>query len=275
MVGATRGVAVSGSVTWALMLMRNARVDGVPNLHCSTLRRVRARAVLIAVAAALAAAAPASAADVSLKLDEAAGVRLGNATGLAGRVTAAGVPLTGRTVRLEVRAHPFDGEWKERASAVTGADGTYAFAPRLQRNHRVRVRLDPLPDGSDAGLSPSADAFVLPAFTLSFRSRDDRAIRLRQVYTVPRAVRLSAPTRFYVGACRPDSAGRCTAGRAPLAAKAKTRRVRAGRYVARARVRIPASFGGRFSYVSCFAYSKGSGMGDPGQRCPRRSIRLR
>ena len=116
---------------------------------------------------------------------------------------------------------------------------------------------------------------MLPAFTLSFRSRDDEAIRLRQVYTVPRAVRLSAPTRFYVGACKPDSAGRCTAGRAPLAAKAKTRRVRAGRYVARARVRIPASFGGRFSYVSCFAYSKGSGMGDPGQRCPRRSIRLR
>ena len=112
--------------------------------------------------------------DVSLKLDEAAGVRLGNATGLAGRVTAAGAPQTGRTVRLEVRAHPFDGDWKERASAVTGADGTYAFAPRLQRNHRVRVRLDPLPDGSDAGLSPSADAYVLPAFTLSFRSRDDR-----------------------------------------------------------------------------------------------------
>src|SRR6185436_10612487 len=109
MVGATRGVAVSGSVTWALMKMMNAQVDGAPNLHCSTLRRVRAGAVLIAVAAALAAAAPASAADVSLKLGDAAGVRLGNATELAGRVTAAGAPLTGRTVRLEVRAHPFDG----------------------------------------------------------------------------------------------------------------------------------------------------------------------
>lgn len=230
---------------------------------------------MIAVAAALAAAAPASAADVSLELGNAAGVRLGNATELAGRVTAAGAPLTGRTVRLEVRAHPFDGGWEERASAVTGADGAYAFAPRLQRNHRVRVRADPLPDGSDAGLSPAEDAYVLPAFTLSFRSRDDEAIRLRQVYTVPRAVRLSAPTRFYVGACKPDSAGRCTARRAPLAAKAKTRRVRAGRYVARARVRIPASFGGRFSYVSCFSYSKGSGMGDPDQRCPRHSIRLR
>ena len=116
---------------------------------------------------------------------------------------------------------------------------------------------------------------MLPAFTLSFRSRDDEAIRLRQVYTVPRGVRLTAPTLFYVGACKPDTGGACTATRAPRAAKARTRRVRAGRYVARARVRIPASFGGRFSYVSCFAYSKGSGMGDPDQRCPRHSIRLR
>ncbi len=275
MVGATRGVAVSGSVTWALMQMRNAQVDGVPNLHCSTLRRVRARAVLIAVAAALAAAAPASAADVSLKLDEAAGVRLGNATGLAGRVTAAGVPLTGRTVRLEVRAHPFDGDWKERASAVTGADGTYAFAPRLQRNHRVRVRARPAAGRQRRRSQPGRGRLRAPGVHALVPVARRRAIRLRQVYTVPRAVRLSAPTRFYVGACKPDSAGRCTAGRAPLAAKAKTRRVRAGRYVARARVRIPASFGGRFSYVSCFSYSKGSGMGDPGQRCPRRSIRLR
>ena len=68
--------------------------------------------------------------------------------------------------------------------------------------------------------------------------------------------------------------GRCTAKRAPFAAKARTRRVRAGRYVARATVRIPASFEGRFSYVSCFGYSKGSGMGDPALRCPRTSVRL-
>jgi hypothetical protein len=246
-----------------------------PNLHCSTLRRVRAAVVPIVIAAVLAFAAPASAADVSLALADAEGVRLGNATRLAGQVTEAGAPLAGRTVRLEVRPHPFDSPWEERRTAVTGADGTYAFAPQLRRNHQARVRLDPLADGSGGGLSPAVEAYVLPAFTLSFTSRGSRAIRLRQVYTVPRAVRLRAPTRFYVGPCEPDSGGECTARRAPLAAQARTRRVRAGRYVARARVPIPPSFGGRFSYVSCFAYSKGSGMGDPDQRCPRRSIRLR
>jgi hypothetical protein len=26
--------------------------------------------------------------------------------------------------------------------------------------------------------------------------------------------------------------------------------------------------------VSCFAYSKGSGMGKPDQRCPRKSVKL-
>jgi hypothetical protein len=51
--------------------------------------------------------------------------------------------------------------------------------------------------------------------------------------------------------------------------------VRAGRYVARATVRIPRSFRGRFQYASCFRYSPGSGMGDPGQRCPKRYARLR
>ena len=40
-------------------------------------------------------------------------------------------------------------------------------------------------------------------------------------------------------------------------------------------MRIPQSYGGRFRYVSCFRYSRGSGMGDPGQRCPRRFARLR
>ena len=37
-------------------------------------------------------------------------------------MTAAGAPLTGRTVRLEVRAHPFDGGWEERASEIVAAD---------------------------------------------------------------------------------------------------------------------------------------------------------
>jgi hypothetical protein len=232
------------------------------------------RTALIAIALALAPAAPAAAAEVSLAVDRAAGVRLGSTTEMTGRATDAGAPLAGRTVALEVRPHPFLRDWQETGlTATTAADGSFAFAREFDRNHQVRARLVGIAPEPDV-LSPLANAYVLPAFTLTFRQRAKRVLRLRQTYTVPRDVRLSAPTRFYVGPCRPRD-GRCTARRAPLRAKAETRRVRAGRYLAKATVRIPRSYRGRFQYVSCFVYSPGSGMGDPGQRCPRKFARLR
>jgi hypothetical protein len=241
---------------------------------------VTVRATLLGTALALAAAAPASAAELTVRVTPADGVRLGNATTIAGRATEFGAPLVGRTVRLEVRKHPFKRAWRRVASKQTDADGRYTFAREFKRNHHVRVRLEgapatqyttPQPDT----LSARRNAYVLPAFTLAFTQRGSRGIRITQTYTVPKAVSLTAPTRFYVGPCKPNAQDVCTAKRAPFAKQAPTRRVRAGRYVAKATVRIPASFGGRFSYVSCFAYSKGSGMGDPSQRCPRKSVRLR
>jgi hypothetical protein len=238
-------------------------------------------AALIAIALALAAPAPASAAEVSLEVEPAAGVRLGSPTTMSGRVTEAGAPLANRVVRLEVRRHPFKRAWKRRASATTAADGRYAFAPKLDRNHRVRVRLEAVPPTSryelpkPDSLSRRRTAYVLPAFTLAFDQRGARVLRLRQVYTVPRDAKLSAPTRFYVGPCRPGKGGQCTATRARFRAAAETARVRAGRYLAKAKVRIPKSYRGRFQYVSCFVYSPGSGMGNPDQRCPKRYARLR
>jgi hypothetical protein len=228
---------------------------------------------LLALALLLAAAAPAAAADVSVSVDPRDGVRLGFATKVAGVAAENGVPLAGRTVRLEARAHPFTGGWTPLAEARTGADGAYAFSRRLKRNHQVRVVLVGVPPAPDLA-SPIAQAYVLPAFTLSFGQAGDRRIRLRQVYTVPRRVRLSAPTRFYVGPCKPDKRGECTAQRAGFRKQTRTRRVRAGRYVAKATVRIPRSYEGRFTYVSCFDYSVGSGMGNPELRCPRKSVRL-
>jgi hypothetical protein len=240
---------------------------------------VTLRASLIAVALGLAAAAPASAAEVSVGVKPADGVRLGNATAIAGRVTQQGAPLPGRIVRLEIRKHPYKGAWKRKATRTTDAQGRYAFGPRLKRNHHVRVRLEGLPATEYTSpqpdtLSARRNAYVLPAFTLSFSQHGRRSIRISQTYTVPKGIKLTAPTRFYVGPCKPDKRDECTARRAPFAKQAPTRRVRAGRYLARANVSIPASFGGRFSYVSCFGYSKGSGMGDPGQRCPRKSVKL-
>jgi hypothetical protein len=235
---------------------------------------------VIGVALALAAAAPASAAEVSVKVTPPEGVRLGNASAISGRVTEGGAPLAGRTVRLEVRKHPFKGAWKRKATRTTAADGRYSFGPKFKRNHHVRVRLEGLPATEYTSpqpdtLSARRNAYVLPAFTLAFKQRGSRKIRISQTYTVPKGVKLTAPTRFYVGPCKANRRGRCTARRAQFRIAAETRRVRAGHYVASARIRLPKSFRGRFQYVSCFTYSRGSGMGDPDQRCPKRFARLR
>jgi hypothetical protein len=225
-------------------------------------------------------AAPASAAELSVRVTPADGVRLGNKSTVSGRAMEGAIPLAGRTVRLEVRKHPFKRSWRRVVTKKTRADGRYTFRRAFKRNHHVRVRLDGVPATTYTSRLPETvsrrrNAYVLPAFTLTFAQRGTRRIRISQTYTVPKRVKLTAPTRFYVGPCKPDESDACTAKRAPFAKKAKTRRVRAGRYVAKATVPIPASFGGRFSYVSCFAYSKGSGMGDPGQSCPRKSVKLR
>jgi hypothetical protein len=230
---------------------------------------------LIALAAALATASPASAAEISIEVEPAAGVRLGKATNVSGSVTEAGLPLAGRIVTLEVRRHPFEQDWRRTGMTdTTAADGSYAFSRELDRNHQLRVRLVNVPPEPDA-LSPRRIAYVGPAFTFAYHQRGNRVLRLRQTYTVPRDARLSAPTRFYVGPCRPDRRGKCAARRAPFRAETETVRVRAGRYLAKARVRIPKSYRGRFRAVSCFVYSPGSGMGDPGQRCPERYARPR
>jgi hypothetical protein len=234
---------------------------------------VTARALLLGLALAGVGAAPAGAAEVSLSVTPAAGVRLGNALTAVGRVTERGAPVAGRAVALEIRRYPYKRAWRGKARAVSKADGRFSVRLRLDRNHKVRARL--LASAGDGAYVPPQPAVlsrvrvahVLPAFTLSFAQRGSDRIRLRQVYTVPRDVRLRAPTRFYVG----PNGGR----RARLRAVARTRRVRAGRYVARATVRVPSSFGGRFRYLSCFAYSRGSGMGHPRATCPRRFASLR
>jgi hypothetical protein len=186
-------------------------------------------------------------------------VRYGTATTVRGAVTQTGVPLAGQPVVLEASRYPYRAGFQPLATAVTGPDGAYALQRELDRNHRVRVR-------HAAGVSATLTAFVFPSFTLEFAELRAGLIRIVQTYRVPRDVRLKAPTRFYVGAQ--------THRRARLRATVPTRRMRAGRYRATARVRIPASYDGRFRYVSCFPYTRGSGMGDPRRRCPPRLYRL-
>jgi hypothetical protein len=181
--------------------------------------------------------------------------RYGQTTEITGTALQDGVPFAGQPVVLEGRRYPFEDEFAALDQAVTAADGTYAFERELDRNWDLRVRV------ADA-VSPRDRAYVFPAFTLSFRARSSRVIRLTQRYRVPRGVRLDRPTIFYVG--------RRGARTAPRVATGELERIRAGRYRSSVIVRLPARWKGRFRYASCFRYTGGSGMGNPRASCPRR-----
>ena len=181
--------------------------------------------------------------------------RYGEQTDITGTALLDGAPFAGQPIQLEGRRYPFEDEFTVLETGVTAADGTYAFERELDRNWDLRVR-------AGDGVSPQERAYVFPAFTLTFRARSSRVIRLTQRYRVPRGVRLEKPTIFYVG--------RRGAKRAPRAATGELERIRAGRYRSTAVVRIPTEWNGRFRYASCFRYTGGSGMGNPRSSCPRR-----
>jgi hypothetical protein len=213
------------------------------------------RSVLLATLTLLLAAPAASAATtVSIAADPPE-TQFGDATTIAGTVLTDGVPVAGQPVQLEGRRYPYEGEFTVLDTATTAADGSYGFERTLDRNWQFRVVA--------AGTTSSrVRAYVFPATTLSFRARSARVIRLTQRYRVPRGVRLTRPTIFYVG-----RRGRPTA---PRVATAKLVRIRPGRYRSSALVRLPKAWHGRFRYASCFRYSGGSGMGDPRATCPQR-----
>jgi hypothetical protein len=201
-------------------------------------------------------AAPAAEAAVQVDMTVApAKTRYGEPTTISGTALLDGAPFAGQPVQLEGKRYPFEGEWEVLEEGLTGADGTYSFERELDRNWVLRVR-------TGGAVSPRDRAYVFPAFTLTYRARNSRVIRLTQRYRVPRGVRLEKPTIFYVG---PRGAKR-----APRAAVGELERIRAGRYRSTALVRLPAAWKGRFRYASCFRYTGGSGMGDPRSTCPRR-----
>ncbi|MDP9294814.1 MAG: hypothetical protein M3O90_10400, partial [Actinomycetota bacterium] len=181
-----------------------------------------------------------------------------------------GAPLVGSKVVLEARRYPFGGPFAELATATTGLDGRFSFEHAFDRNHQVRV-LAP----SSGDFSAVKVIYVFPGSNLTFRLVHRNVIRVTQTYTTPRDMRLTKPTFFYVGPRGTRSA--------PLAARARTRRIRRGRfdsgsggrlrvsvidnYIARAQVLIPEAWHGRFRYASCFPYN--AGMGNPKIGCPR------
>ncbi|MEA2281295.1 MAG: hypothetical protein QOK21_1902 [Solirubrobacteraceae bacterium] len=169
----------------------------------------------------------------------------------------AGAALAGRRISLQVRPFPFTGAWRTVDHATTDAKGRYAIDDvELDRNTDLRVVAF---DGTASGI---ARAFTYPAHRLAYKVVGKRRIRLTQTYRTPRDVRLRRRTLFYVGS------GSATSAR--VSARGKTKRLRAGRFRSVVTVTLPRAFRGRFQYASCFAYTPGSGMGDPARGCPKR-----
>jgi uncharacterized protein DUF1416 len=201
-------------------------------------------------------AAPAAhaAVTVSIKVGPAES-QLGDTTRISGTVLDNGAPVAGAIVRLDGKRYPFEDELAPVATATTDAEGAYRFDRELTRNWQFRVVAGTVK-------SDRVRAYVYPATKLTYRARSSRVIKVTQRYTVPRGVRLTEPTIFYVG-----RAGRPSA---PRVASGEIERVRAGRYRSTAIVRLPEAWEGRFRYASCFRYTGGSGMGNPRASCPRR-----
>jgi hypothetical protein len=211
--------------------------------------------VLLATLTLLLAAPAASAAVTVTMTVSPVEAQFGKPTKVTGTVAEDGVPAAGRTVQLEGKPYPFTGAAKAIGTATTAADGTFAFSEELTRNTVLQVT-------TAGAASPRKRVYVFPATTLSFRARSSGEIKLTQRYVVPRGVKLTQPTLFYVG-----PRGKA---RAPRAASAKLKRTKPGHYRATALVKIPATWKGRFRYASCFRYSGGSGMGNPRASCPKK-----
>jgi hypothetical protein len=215
------------------------------------------RSVLVALLALLVAPAAAQAAPgLTLKVVTPE-VRFGEAHHLNGVLADGFTVFGGQSVVLEGQRFPYTGGFHELAHTVTDARGAFHFAPKLDRNYKLRVSAPTL-----GATSPYVRAYTFPAITLTFRALRPGFVRLIQRYSVPLGVRLTAPTLFYLG---PRGARRSS-----MRARGETRRLRAGRFRGRATVRLPARWHGRFRFASCFHTSPRTGMGKPDAACPKR-----
>jgi hypothetical protein len=199
----------------------------------------------------------AAAAEITLSLKQPGGVEFGAKHEVVGVLTQDGVPLAGQPVVIEGRPFPYDGEFAAVEQVTTGADGAFSAAHAFDRNEQIHASAP-----AQGVVSETKKAFVFPASALSFKDLGDGFIRLIQKFRVPRDAKLKKKTLFY--------AGPRNAKRAPVVAKAKPRKTSPGHFKSTARFELPESWNGRFQYASCFRYTRGSGLGDPGSSCPRR-----
>jgi hypothetical protein len=215
------------------------------------------RLVTLLLGALLLAPATASAADLSISLESGAGVQYGTAHSIRGRLADGTTPLAGQPVELRGREYPYDDDFETVATTTTDAAGDYGFARKFDRNMQLQV----VAPGAGA-FSKVVRAYVYPRPKSRFSALKGDRLRITQYLRAPANVQLSAKTNFYLGPKHAKSA--------PRVATARPRKIGKGRFKAVATVELPASWKGSFRYGSCFRYSEGSGLGDPGARCPRK-----
>jgi hypothetical protein len=198
----------------------------------------------------------ASAAELSLTFSGPSAVRFGSAHELVGRLTENGAPLAGQTVSIQTRTYPFRDPFAEVETATTGADGSFVVDRLFDRNTQVQAV-------ANGVTTPFVSAYVFPRPKSTFTALSPRILRITQILRTAKAVKkLSAPSIFYLS--------KDSARTAKRVATVTPKRIGEGKFRARAKVKVPHSWGGRFRYASCFRYSKGSGMGDPKAHCPRK-----
>lgn len=215
------------------------------------------RLVTLLLGALLLAPATASAADLSISLESGAGVQYGTAHSVRGRLAEATTPLADQTVELRGREYPYDDDFETVATTTTNAVGAYAFARKFDRNMQLQVVAP-----AAGAFSKVVRAYVYPRPNSRFSALTGGRLRITQYLRTPANVELSAKTNFYLGPRNVKSA--------PRVATARPKKIGRGRFKAVATVKLPAKWKGSFRYGSCFRYSKGSGLGDPGARCPKK-----
>jgi hypothetical protein len=213
-------------------------------------------AVLILLFTALAVPASAQAAPVlSFDLGKAS-VRYGASHTITGTLVDGAVPLGAQELVLEGKRYPYQGSYRVIGRTTTDEDGKYTFKPELDRNHRLRISAP-----AQSIQTKMIQAYVLPAFELSFRALRPGVVRLYQRYTVPKSVRLTAPTLFYLG--------KRGAKRASVRETGELKFTNRGHYTSQVTVTLPEAWHGAFRYASCFRPTPGMGMGDPHATCPK------
>jgi hypothetical protein len=220
------------------------------------------RVVSAAAVAALLAVPPAAEAAPALEFHIAKqSVGYGATTNITGSLLDGTTPMAGQVIVLEGQRYPFEGSYREIARTTTDAQGEFAFKPVLDRNHRLRVDAP-----AQQSLSQPQRAYVVPSTELSFRALKPGQVRLYQRYTVPRAVKLTQPTLFYLGSRKAKAASKRVQGR--------VKRTSAGHYTSTVTVTLPSGWHGAFKYGSCFRTSPHSGMGAPLASCPKLKFRF-